>query len=212
MKHKLLMSLVMVVIAIVAAVIVMVIHELTKAIAYAIYIKIYNKKYNKNEKCPGIWKIYRYVDPIGLILAATSNGIFSKQYPFVIRSKKASCLIGLSGYLSMLVAFGASVISYRVFFGQDIMFNDNQIAVYYIVKGIKYILEFIAYFSATMLLVNLFPLATFDMSLVVASCSPIAYLKIRKFDLFFKLIFLIICLLGVFSMAGMYVASKCLGF
>ena len=59
---------------------------------------------------------------------------------------------------------------------------------------------------------NLFPLATFDMSLVVASGSPISYLKIRKFDLFFKLMFLIICLLGVFSMAGMYVASKCLGF
>lgn len=212
MKHKLVMSFAMVIIAIVAAVFVMVIHELTKAIAYAIYIKIYNKKYNKNEKCPGVWKIYNYVDPIGLILAATSNGLFSKQYPFVIRSRKASCLIGLTGYFSMIVTFGVSILSYRVFFGHNIVFNDSQVAIYYIVKGIKYILEFIAYFSTTMFLVNLFPLATFDMSLVVASCSPIAYLKIRKFDLFFKLIFLIICLLGVFSMAGMFVASKCLGF
>ena len=175
-------------------------------------IKIYNKKYNKNEKCPGVWEIYKYVDPIGLILAATSNGIFSKQYPFVIRSKKASCLIGLTGYASMIVTFGASILGYRLFFSQNIMFNNNQIEIYYIVNGIKYILEYIAYLSATMFLINLFPLATFDLSLIVASVSPMAYLKIRKFDLFFKLIFLIICLLGVFSMAGMFLASKCLGY
>lgn len=212
MKHKLIISLAMVAIAIVAAVIVMVIHELMKAIAYAIYIKIYNKKYNKNEKCPGIWKVYKYIDPIGLILAATSNGIFSKQYPFVIRSKKASFLIGLAGYLSLIGIFGASVICYRLYFGQDIILADNQIQLYYILKGIKYILEFVAYFSVALFLVNLFPLATFDITLIIASVSPIAYIKIRKFDLFFKLLFLIICVLGLYSMAGMFIATKSLGF
>ena len=212
MKHKLLVSLAMVIIAIVAAVIVMIIHELTKAIAYAVYIKIYNKKYNKNEKCIGVWKVHKYIDPIGLILAATSNGIFSKQYPFVIRSKKASFLIGLIGYLALIVLFGAAIVSYRIFFGHDIVLDNNQIELYYLLKGIKYILEFIAYFSATLFLVNLYPLSTFDISLVIASFSPISYIKIRKFDLFFKLLFLIICLLGIFSMGGMYMASKCLGF
>lgn len=212
MKQALYLSFRTLLIAIVAAFIVMIVHELCKSIAYAIYIRIYNKKYNKKEKCVGVFKLHRYIDPIGVIFAATSNGIFSKQYPFVIRSRKASFLIGLAGYLSMIALFLVTIFIYRAFFGHDIVLDRDQMVLYYLIKGTKYIMEFVAYFSATLFLVNLFPISTFDVSLIVATLSPMVYLKIRKYDIFFKLIFFILSLIGVFSTMGMFIATKALGY
>lgn len=212
MKQALYLSFRTLLIAIVAAMIVMIVHELCKSIAYAIYIRIYNHKYNKKEKCSGIFKIHRYIDPIGVIFSATSNGVFSKQYPFVIRSRKASFLIGLTGYLSMIVLFLVTVLSYRNFFGQTIVLNGDQVLLSYLIKGTKYTMEFVAYFSAALFLVNLYPISTFDISLIVATSSPMMYLKIRKYDIFFKLIFFILSLIGIFSTTGMYIATKALGY
>ncbi len=212
MKQAIYLSFRTLLIAIVAAFFVMIIHELCKSIAYAIYIKIYNKKYNKKEKCEGLFKVHRYIDPVGTIFAATSNGIFSKQYPFVIRSRKASFLIGLAGYVSMALLFLVTIVCYRTFFGHDIVLSDDQMVLYYLIKGTKYIMEFVAYFSATLFLVNLYPISTFDISLIVATFSPMVYLKIRKYDIFFKLIFFILSLIGIFSTFGMYIATEALGY
>ena len=212
MKHQLLVSFATLVLAIVAAIIVMIIHEFTKAMAYSIYIRIYNKKYNKEEPCKGIFKFHRYIDPVGVIFAATNNGIFSKQYPFVIRSKKASLIIGIAGYVSLAITFIIASICYRIFFGHDITFADNELALYYVVKCAKYLVEYIAFFSATLFSVNIYPMATFDIALIIAGTSPIAYIKIRKYDIFYKLIFIIMSLIGIFSTIGVVITSKALGF
>lgn len=212
MKHEILKSLALLIIAFIAAAIVMILHELIKAIAYSIYIKIYNKKYNQNEECTDVFKIHRYIDPIGIILAITHNGILSKQHSFVIRSKKASFLIGLIGYITLALTFIISVIIYRSIFLDTIILPTDNIYIGYIVKSLKILIEYISLYSITLLIVNLYPIATFNSSLIIATISPNAYLTIRKFDLFIKLGFLILALSGVFSTAGVIIAAKALGY
>ena len=76
----------------------------------------------------------------------------------------------------------------------------------------KYLVEYIAFFSATLFSVNIYPMATFDIALIIAGTSPIAYIKIRKYDIFYKLIFIIMSLIGIFSTIGVVITSKALGF
>lgn len=212
MKHEILKSLALLIVAFVAASIVMILHELMKAIAYSIYIKIYNKKYKQNEICTDVFKVHRYIDPIGIILAITHNGIFSKQHSFVIRSKKASFLIGFIGYITLALTFIISVIIYRNVFLETIVLPTDNIYIGYLVKCIKILLEYISLYSITLLIVNLYPIATFDISLIIATISPSAYINIRKFDLFIKLGFLILALSGIFSTTGVVIAAKALGY
>ena len=197
--------------SIIAASIVMIIHEFVKALAYKCYINMYNKKYNKLNICPGIFRLGRYIDPIGLILSVTNYVSFSRQYPFIIKSKKASFLIGAIGYLTLAFTFSASVFGYKVLFALGgILLGDYEFTIGYLVILFQEVLKGIIIYSIFMLIANLFPISTFDISLIVAAVSPMAYIKIRKFDLFYKLLFMVLTLLGVFSVAGIYIANYCL--
>ncbi|MBE5935523.1 MAG: hypothetical protein E7262_07000 [Lachnospiraceae bacterium] len=212
MKEQLIDSCMAVLVALIAASVVMIVHELSKALAYKCYIHIYNKKYDKMVICPDILKLHRYIDPVGLILAITNYGLFSKQYPFIIKSKKASFLIGIIGYISLGIVLVLAIFGYKTYFSHDITLGKDQMLQYYLIKACKYFLEYVAYFSIMLLMANLYPIATFDISLIIASISPFAYVKIRKFDLFYKLVFLLLVSIGVFFTAGIYLTSKCLGF
>ena len=201
MKQQLIVSAVTIIVALFAATIVMVFHEITKSVAYWCYIKIYNKKYNKLVICPGILKLHRYIDPIGMILALTNYVIFSKQYPFIIKSKKASLLIGLTGYISIVFLFIGAIISHNNFL--------NYVELHpYLEFFLHGLFEFIAYFCVMLLLANLFPITSFDITLIVAAISPFMYVKIRKFDMFYKLTFLVLSLLGIFTTAGVFITTQ----
>ena len=139
MKQQFLVSGSTVIVAIISAIIVMIIHEFTKAIGYLCYIKIYNKKYSKNIVCPGIFRLHRYIDPIGPIFAVTNYSAFSKPYPYMIKSPKASLLIGLSGYLSMGLLFVIAIICHN----SILPIVEMNEYVTFILHGLS---EFIAYF------------------------------------------------------------------
>ena len=208
MKEQLLTSLITIIISIVAAAIVMVIHELTKAIAYLAYIKNYNRKYNKLNICSGILKIHRYIDPVGVILSATNYVTFSKQYPFIIKSRKASFIIGLIGYIITAIMFFSSILGYRLLFGTGgLLLGQYDKIVGLLITCLQELLKCIIFYSVMLFLANLFPLASFDISLIIASIDSNSYKKILKFDLFYKLIFLVMTLLGVFSTLGIYIAN-----
>ncbi len=200
MKEQLIISSSKIIVAIVAAIIVMIVHDFTKAIAYMCYIKIYNKKYNKLIICPGIFKIHRYIDPVGLILAVTNYSVFSKPYPYVIKSKKAALIIGILGYASLGILFTLAII------GHNYILPTLAIHKYanFILHGL---LEFTAYYCVMMFLANLMPIISFDMSLIISAIAPINYIKLYKFDLFYKLTFIVLSLLSVFTVAGVYITT-----
>lgn len=211
MKQQLIMTIITFFASIIAASLVMIIHEFVKAMAYKCYTNIYNKKYNKLNITPGLFRLYRYIDPVGLILSVTNYVAFSRQYPFIIKSKKASFLIGAIGYFTLAFTFSASVLGYRALFATDgILVGDYDNTIGYLIIILQEVLKGIIIYSIFMLIANLFPLSTFDISLIVAAVSPTAYIKIRKFDLFYKLLFMVLTLLGVFSVAGIYIANYCL--
>ena len=200
MKQQLIVSSSTILVAIIAAILVMIVHDFTKAISYLCYVKIYNKKYNKNLICPGVFKLYRYIDPVGLVLAVTNYTAFSKPYPYIIKSKKAALIIGILGYLSIGILFILAIV------GHNYILPVVQLHEYaiFILHGL---LEFIAYFSIMMFIANLFPIVSFDMSLLISALSPINYVKLYKFDLFYKLSFIVLSLLGVFTVAGVYITT-----
>lgn len=208
MKEQILMAVITVLTSIVATAIVMIVHELAKSIAYLIYVKNYNRKYNKLNICPGIFRLHRYVDPVGLILSVTGYVTISKQYPFLIKSRKASFLIGLIGYITTALMFFTSVLAYRYLFGVGgLLLGTYTKEMSVLIICLDETIKKIILFSAMLFFANLFPIASFDISLIVASIDSIAYRKILKFDLFYKLIFLILSLLSVFSMLSVYVSN-----
>ena len=201
MKEQLIVSGSTVLVAIVAAIIVMIVHDFTKAVAYMCYINIYNKKYNKLIICPGIFKIHRYIDPVGLILAVTNYTAFSKPYPYIIKSKKAALIIGILGYVSLGMLFALAIIGHNYILPTVILHEY----VNFILHGV---LEFVAYFCVMMFLANLMPIVSFDMSLIISAVAPVNYVKLYKFDLFYKLTFIVLSLLGVFTVAGVYITTQ----
>ena len=97
-----------VVVCLIAAALLMIIHELFKAIVYMI---VRGHKQGGNIDKKGIWKIFRYIDPLGLILAVTCYVPVSKPYMFRIRDRKTNIIIGLSVFFVLIIIFFSSNIS-----------------------------------------------------------------------------------------------------
>ena len=193
MLSSLLNHMVFIIAVIIAAIIVMVFHEFSKTFVYALYMK----KEKLNYKQYSFFKFWKYIDPIGVILAVVGCGIFSKQYPYLIKSKRAAIGIGLTGYLSMFLLAIMSTISYNnflTFLKINSYLNLGDLNQHYMLLavGFLYILQYTAIFSMTMIGVNLFPLTSFDISLILAGCAPNIFSKIRKYDAVLKLLFMII--------------------
>lgn len=179
-------------ICIVAASLLMIYHELMKVAAYCIC------------KRPGIgagkkhcyWKVWRYIDPVGLILAVISYAPISKPYYFRIREKKNNRILGIVGFVSLLVAVAASVLVLRqVYGGLD---GINQLTItHWSQKIFPIFWQYMALLSMGMLLANLFPVSTFDMGLLIAGYSSGAYLGLIKSDRVVKSLFLLVLLVDM---------------
>lgn len=104
-----------IVICLVAAVLLMVLHELFKAV---IFVLLRVKENNKQSiKRRGIWKLWRYIDPVGLVLAVTCYVPVSKPFMFRIRDKKTNLIIGISGLVFLAVIFFGSVQMLHIIYG-----------------------------------------------------------------------------------------------
>ena len=106
-----------IVICLVAAVLLMVLHELFKAV---IFVLLRVKENNKQSiKRRGIWKLWRYIDPVGLVLAVTCYVPVSKPFMFRIRDKKTNLIIGISGLMFLAVIFFGSVQMLHIIYGTN---------------------------------------------------------------------------------------------
>ncbi len=170
-------------ILIVSSCIIMILHELTKSITYTFI--------NRNQKnnLKHIFKIGQYIDPIGLIFSITCYSGFSKPYMYRIKDKKTNLILGVVGFTTLLVLFLVNASLIYIFFNQMLFENGKILEADNIATYIQF--EFLLYtslLSLSMFIVNLFPVSTFDMALIIASQSPSKYFSLIQKDDVVKLI------------------------
>ncbi len=185
-----------IVICLVAAVLLMVLHELFKAVIFVLLrVKENNKQIIKRR---GIWKLWRYIDPVGLVLAVTCYVPVSKPFMFRIRDKKTNLIIGISGLVFLAVIFFGSVQMLHIIYGT----NANAAAVLNSSgnrrAGILF-WQYMQMLSFDYFIVNLFPVSTFDMGHIIAGKSARIYLGIIKADTQIKLLLILTLFLNLIN-------------
>ena len=185
-----------IVICLVDAVLLMVLHELFKAVIFVLLrVKENNKQIIKRR---GIWKLWRYIDPVGLVLAVTCYVPVSKPFMFRIRDKKTNLIIGISGLVFLAVIFFGSVQMLHIIYGT----NANAAAVLNSSgnrrAGILF-WQYMQMLSFDYFIVNLFPVSTFDMGHIIAGKSARIYLGIIKADTQIKLLLILTLFLNLIN-------------
>lgn len=185
-----------IVICLVAAVLLMVLHELFKAVIFVLLrVKENNKQIIKRR---GIWKLWRYIDPVGLVLAVTCYVPVSKPFMFRIRDKKTNLIIGISGLVFLAVIFFGSVQMLHIIYGTNanaaaaLNSSGNRMA------GILF-WQYMQMLSFDYFIVNLFPVSTFDMGHIIAGKSARIYLGIIKADTQIKLLLILTLFLNLIN-------------
>lgn len=175
-------------ISVLAAAFVMVIHELPKAIVYRYF---YKGRKNKTS----IWNVIQYIDPIGLIFFVTTYAGFSKPYPYLIKKKKESFSIGIIGLATLGVFVTGSLFLWRYLASDMMMLGRSQMF-------FLSFLRFCILYSINLCLVNLFPIVTFDMGLILSGKAAKYALSIRQNDYLLKMIVLLLMVFQVLPMIG----------
>lgn len=185
-----------IVICLVAAALLMVLHELFKAVIFVLLrVKENNKQIIKRR---GIWKLWRYIDPVGLVLAVTCYVPVSKPFMFRIRDKKTNLIIGISGLVFLAVIFFGSVQVIHIIYGTNanvaaaLNSSGNRRA------GILF-WQYMQMLSFDYFIVNLFPVSTFDMGHIIAGKSARIYLGIIKADTQIKLLLILTLFLNLIN-------------
>lgn len=180
-----------------AGMLVMILHELPKSIMY----NYCNKKQSRSTRM-NIYKVYHYIDPIGLLLCITTYAGFSKPYMYRIKEKRTNLLLGLTGCLSLILCLLVSMGIWKIHFTtMDSKVYSTTIE-WIILSFPNYFVQSVAFVSVNMLIVNLIPISTFDMGLIVAGKSPSRYFSIIRNDYMIKMILLVLVLFGVIPSLG----------
>lgn len=183
---------------IITALLLMIFHESLKVLVYIIKK---NVSPGASAKVVSPWRVWRYIDPVGVILAVTCYVPFSRPYFFRIRDKRTNLLLGITGLCFLAAVFMGSVYVLRVQYGGIAGLNLLKINGLW-EKAWPIFWQYMALLSFGMLVANLFPISTFDMGLLVAGSSSKAYLNIIKADGTIKIIFILTLLLGLIRYGG----------
>lgn len=172
-------------VCIIVASLVMVVHELVKSVVYLCIRKVQGQKASQNKSIFAVW---RYIDPLGVLLSVTCFVPFSKPHLFRIRDKKTNMALGITGFSVLILLFIISIAVLKTgCFGMGTLFNSGGSAGH--IASLSW--QYLAVLSFDMLIANMFPVSTFDMGLIIAGVSARHYLKIIKADSAIKLIFIL---------------------
>lgn len=188
--------------AIIATVIVMIAHEFPKAFVYSLISK--NQDPKKRHK---IFSLHHYIDPIGMLLCVTNHAGFSKPYMYRIKDQKTNFILGITGYLSLLITFLISTLILRFEFNltDELLISNTANTV---LLTVQFITVYISLISISMFIVNLFPLSTFDMGLLVAGKSPSKYFAIIRNDYMLKMILLLLIIFRFIPTIGTLILTQ----
>lgn len=176
----------------IAGIIVMILHELPKSIIYNFINKNQSQTTRRN-----IYKVIHYIDPIGLILCITTYTGFSKPYMYRIKEKKTNLILGVTGLISLLIIFLASITIWKIYFPIGDTFSYTTTVEWAVKNFPNYLFQFISLISINMLLVNLIPISTFDLGLIIAGKSPSKYFSIIRNDYLIKMILVLVIVFRV---------------
>ena len=189
--------------ALLAGSLVMILHELPKAMIY----KRLNNSSNGKKSKHNVYRIHHYIDPIGLILCVTSQAGFSKPYMYRIKDKKTNFILGIVGFLSLAIVFMVSMVLLKFAIGIETSssyLESSGLLEYFF----QCTLIYIALISISMLLVNLFPISTFDMGLCIAGKSPTKYFTIIRNDYFIKMLLVLVIMFRFITSVGTIIMSS----
>lgn len=188
---------------------VMMLHELPKSIMYII-----TGRHCQKEDKYKIFKTFQYIDPIGLILFLLCHAGASRPYPYRLKERDTNIAIGMTGFLTLSIMIVASVALYNyLLMNYPVFYNVgvDQPLMYVIIKMSWYFM----YASIALFIVNLFPIATSDIFLVIVAAAPGKLMKLLKYDSIFK-IALLMCIIFNYiqkwAMMGMNLVYEFLGF
>ncbi|MDK2809178.1 MAG: hypothetical protein PWP24_1915 [Clostridiales bacterium] len=166
-----------------ASCVVMILHEIPKTVLFFYFEK--KPRLGKNLR-----KSYQFIDPIGLIFSLTGFCGFSKSYMLRTKRDKNNLYLGLAGFIMLLLLTAGGFLICRF------AFIEVDMSHYFSVFWFMFF-QYISITAFGMFFVNLFPLMTFDMGLVIAAKSREKYFSIIRNDYLIKMIFILCALLGI---------------
>lgn len=178
---------------IIAGISVMILHELPKSILYHL------KNGNPTGKKRNIYKLIHYIDPVGLILCITTLTGFSKPYMYRIKERKTNLILGITGLISLVLTFAVSITIWKNNYPPGGTFTYSTTIEWILKNFPNYLLQFMAAISINMLFVNLIPISTFDIGLIIAGKSPGKYFSIIRNDYFIKMILMLTIVFRIIS-------------
>ncbi|WP_310604559.1 hypothetical protein [Anaerosporobacter sp.] len=188
----------------IAAIVIMILHELPKSIIYCVRSRAewkaqpdYKQRIKRTVR--DIFKFWKYIDPIGVLLCVTTYSGFSKPYMYRMKDRKTNKIAGYAGFVILILIAAVSMLILKTNF---IAVNIKEVTAINDVRTILvpfYFVYFMAFVSINMIFINMIPISTFDMGLLIAGYSPSKYFSIIKNDHNIKLILLFTVLLGIVS-------------
>lgn len=167
----------------VASCIVMILHEIPKTVLF------FSLSKRKNLGAQ-IIKCFQFIDPIGLIFCVTSFCGFSKSYMLRAKEDKHNLILGIAGLTTLFLTAVLGFLGVK--FGFRSVTMDENLSLFLFM-----VCQYISIISMGMFVVNLFPVAAFDMGLIIAGVSREKYFSIIRNDYFIKMILVLCLLLGV---------------
>ena len=180
-----------------AAICVMVLHEFAKAVAFFCTQK-------GKRKFLSLLKFYKYIDPIGLIFSLATLSCFSKPYGYGIGRKKTNLAVGIAGFGSLIVMILSGTLLFRYYFSEftyDGIYTPLKIRILY------YFIYYFVIIAISMLIINFFPVSTFDGSILIAAYYPEKYFGLIYADALTKGALLVSILLGLIGNASIFIAD-----
>lgn len=188
--------------AILGAIIVMVIHEFTKTIAFTA-----TSGYGSNQDKINIFKLHRYIDPVGIIFCVTCFAGFSKPFPYRLKNKRSNMVVGIVGFLTLAIVAGLCRWGYGVLSVSLFPFYIQGMAAQQMVQFILWTVRYMFIFSITMFVVNLVPLLTSDISMIIIALSPGRLINLAANDASLKALLVLALMFGVGQIIESYVIN-----
>lgn len=191
--------------SIIAGCIVMILHELPKSMY--IYFKVKHdkvmigsmKSYFVKMKFVNLFKLWEYLDPLGLLFCIVfrvgfSRSSFYKNNHNYLYYRKT----GIVGFTSLIIQFLSSSLILKYVFEVNKYFtikSDNNI----LCIGASYVCAYTALISLGMLITNFFPISFFNSSLFVSGIRSVAKPDVKRNDYKYLIILIMIYLTGIIS-------------
>lgn len=161
-------------VSLIAACIVMIVHELVKSMVFVLRSGNFAENHN-------IFRVYQYIDPIGLLFCLFGFAGFSKPYMYRMKDRKTNLYVGIAGFITLILLAVLGVLVCR---------TTSQVMVFVL-------FQYISVLSIGMIFVNLFPASVFDLGLIIAGVSPEKFFSVIKNDYTIKMILILTMIFGL---------------